>query len=408
MSTKEQFPVKYEAPPSPLLIQLMSRLPLSVRRWFGAQVNAPRTELLDARAATGDSTAEVYPVKMSLADGKVWRIGYEFQSEIVALFKEVMNIQYGPEEANAVIENAPEEIRHIVKKDTEKYQKMYEIDCKKGREGEYLKQGLKDRNFMMVVKLENATGGLLLYSPVRIHEDMRKWLAELGPVEWIVLGSSAHTTNIKRVAEQYPQAKIVGSEGAERKLRAAGMSRSFDYYTSEPATSPRSIAAANAELHGQGAEIISIDGDVVTNAILVLAHKQLLETDVAYGHHDKTQTSWVEKKDWLNDDVWFQRHYFYEQLHGCKCPNGCLPSYRFQFMDENDPLPVAMGINPRRDDRALMAASLRNLLAKDFEQVLGVHFRCIMPADEFRKSIDAAWGWLDETGNPLNSYNLPQ
>ena len=45
-----------------------------------------------------------------------------------------------------------------------------------------------------------------------------------------------------------------------------------------------------------------------------------------------------------------------------------------------------------------MATSLRKVLALPFNRAAGVHFNK-MDADKFRKSIDAAWNWLD--GKPL-------
>ena len=47
---------------------------------------------------------------------------------------------------------------------------------------------------------------------------------------------------------------------------------------------------------------------------------------------------------------------------------------------------------------ATMADSLREILEKDFDAVLGVHFDT-MTREDFRKSVDANWRWLD--GRPL-------
>ena len=41
-----------------------------------------------------------------------------------------------------------------------------------------------------------------------------------------------------------------------------------------------------------------------------------------------------------------------------------------------------------------MAASLRAALAMQFESVLGVHVK-EMAREEFRRSVDANWNWLD-------------
>ena len=48
---------------------------------------------------------------------------------------------------------------------------------------------------MIVVKLNG--GGLLLYAPVKMHKEapelLLSWLESLGPVQWIVVASAAHT-----------------------------------------------------------------------------------------------------------------------------------------------------------------------------------------------------------------------
>ena len=48
---------------------------------------------------------------------------------------------------------------------------------------------------MVVVKLNG--GGLLLYAPVKMHKEapelILSWLESLGPVQWLVTASAAHT-----------------------------------------------------------------------------------------------------------------------------------------------------------------------------------------------------------------------
>ena len=71
---------------------------------------------------------------------------------------------------------------------------------------------------MMVVKLNS--GGVLLYCPVKLHQDMVDFIATLGPVEWIVLGSSAHNNYPPGVIARYPRARVVGASLSEDKLAA--------------------------------------------------------------------------------------------------------------------------------------------------------------------------------------------
>ena len=57
---------------------------------------------------------------------------------------------------------------------------------------EEVKMGLKMKTKMFVIKLNDGT--LMLYNPIRIREDLGKWLGSLGQVQWLVIGSCYHTT----------------------------------------------------------------------------------------------------------------------------------------------------------------------------------------------------------------------
>ena len=106
---------------------------------------------------------------------------------------------------------------------------------------------------MVVIKLN--TGGLALYAPVKLHKEdaphligeknfyalisligqiipkkfillmptTADWLASLGPVEWLICASSAHTMCIGDAIASYPEAKVVGSEFGQEKLKFAKM-----------------------------------------------------------------------------------------------------------------------------------------------------------------------------------------
>ena len=53
---------------------------------------------------------------------------------------------------------------------------------------------------------------------------------------------------------------------------------------------------------------------------------------------------------------------------------------------------------PTKEDHQKMANSLRKVCAMDFHTGVGVHIEP-MKGDDFRKSIDKCWNWLD--GKPL-------
>ena len=135
---------------------------------------------------------------------------------------------------------------------------------------------------MVVVKLN--TGGILLYSPVRIQEDSElwKWLEQQGKVEWVVVGSSEHTLQLPDVLAKFPSAKIVASTTAGRKLAWVGAlpkdRLDFDY------TKPPMLTEANKLLKEEGVQLEYVQGDCVTHSLFLLAHGVLCEADLLYTH----------------------------------------------------------------------------------------------------------------------------
>jgi len=262
---------------------------------------------------------------------------------------------------------------------------------------------------MIVVKLNG--GGLLLYAPVKVHKEapelILSWLESLGPVQWIVVASAAHTLLIHDAVKAFPDAKLVGPEAAEAKLVYAKACQKFDFVT----TKGEDLQNLKSTLAEEGAEIDDITGDMGTNAVVILAHKEvLLECDLMYGHHDghglfdmdgDTLTEWKREAevDGRNMDMFGLRLFKFAEITKPNSPFGFLPKYRFWMMDPN-----GMGLlgysKPAADgsSRREMASSLRRVLALPFNKAAGVHFNK-MDADKFRKNIDAAWNWLD--GKPL-------
>ena len=138
------------------------------------------------------------------------------------------------------------------------------------------------RENMVVVKLN--TGGILLYSPVKIHENsyLWRWLEQQGKVEWVVVGSSEHTLQLPDVLAKFPSAKIVASTTAGRKLSWVGAlpkdRLDFDY------TKPPLLAEANRLLKEEGVQLEYVQGDCVTHSLFLLAHGVLCEADLLYTH----------------------------------------------------------------------------------------------------------------------------
>ena len=245
---------------------------------------------------------------------------------------------------------------------------------------------------MMVVKLNN--GSLLLYAPTRIRDEtgFGAWLDNLGKVEWVVIASSEHNSNLPAILKRYPDVKVIGSSVSEMKLNHVEAlpkkKFDFDYSTTE------ALAAANKILKPNGVELFYASGDIATHSLFCVAHGTALECDLLYGVHGMD----FEK---LPDD-WTLRIFMFGLI--ASSANGFLPNYRFWMMD-----PSALGlmmITPPANDGSTcgeMARSLRTILELKFDKVVSVHFST-MEADCFKKSIDANWNWLD--GSSLLSPNL--
>ena len=103
-------------------------------------------------------------------------------------------------------------------------------------------------------------------------------------------------------------------------------------------------------------------------------------------------------KKWRPEDA-LMRLFKFSSIDKPNSPNGFLPNYRFWATDPKSFGPMNYSPpNPDGSDLTKMATSLRNVLAKPFSTAVGVHINK-MSGDDFRKSMDAAWNWLD--GKPL-------
>lgn len=252
---------------------------------------------------------------------------------------------------------------------------------------------------MIVVKLNN--GSIMLYAPVKIHNETEfgQFLEKLGKVEWIVAPSSEHTLQLPAIIEKFPDAKIIGSANAEKKLNYVNAlpRKQFDFdYTSD-----KDLAEANEILNKEGVELFYINGDVVAHSLFSIAHNVALECDLLYGHHDGEGFLMVDKKQFreLAPEDAFWRIFKFSQLAKPNSPNGFLPPYRYWFMDASCMWPFQL-TPPKTDGSSCkdMADSLRVALNQDFDKAVGVHFNT-MDGNDFKMSIDANWNWLD--GNSL-------
>jgi hypothetical protein len=246
----------------------------------------------------------------------------------------------------------------------------------------------------MVVKLN--CGSLLLYAPVKVRDevDFGSWLDSLGKVEWIVIASSFHTLCLAAIMARYPEAKVIGAAQAEDKLNNAGalVRKKLDYHT----TAEDELAMANQELEKEGVKLFLVQGEILCNSLMVVAHGVLLTCDLVYSRHDGGIFGIAKEEfDLYKEEHASIRIFKYLNCNKPNSPNGFLAKYRFMFMDHTGLGRMAWE-QPAKDGSTcrLMAASLREALQLDFTSAIGVHFD-FMDREDFRKTIDANWNWLD-------------
>ena len=198
---------------------------------------------------------------------------------------------------------------------------------------------------------------------------------------------------------RYPEAKIVGTTPAQEKLKGAqALPRSLDTLDYN-LDIPELELKATSDLGSQGIKLAYIRGDVCTTAICVTVDdKVMLSADLVYGGADGHKMFGMKREEWLQagDDVHGLRLFRFCLMSKPNTPNGALASYRFHMMDP-DSMGATMWEMPASDGSSLrqMAESLRKMLLMDFEIACEVHSGANMEREEFRRDIQANWGWLD-------------
>ena len=246
---------------------------------------------------------------------------------------------------------------------------------------------------MIVVRLRS--GGLILYAPVRIHEELGEFLNDKGPVEWIVAPSSEHNLQLPAVIEKYPNARIVATKINEKKLQYLNAlprgTIDYDY------TKKEDLEKLNEVMKVDGVEMSFIDGDCCTNALFLVAHRVVMECDILYTHDDGEGFLMLDQEEFrkFHSKDTFWRIFKYRLMSKPNCPHGFLPPYRYWSMDPQGLWPMVPNA-PLADGSSskIMAESLRKALEMDFDTATGVHFKK-MDGAKFRRSIDANWNWLD-------------
>ena len=342
------------------------------------------------------------PYTIEEVNSGVWKVGYDRENHFMVnkeakMQAKILGLDIGTEETAWKVMQGAEgfgrEFSAIAHKDIKDARYW---DEKQTIEDEDVMKVAKITENMIVVKLNS--GSVMLYAPVKIHDetDFGQFLEKLGKVEWIVAPSSEHTLQLPAIIKKFPDAKIIGATTAEKKLNyvKALPRKQFDFdYTSD-----KDLKEANELLRKEGVELFYIKGDVVTHSLFSIAHNVALECDLLYGHHDGEGSLMMDKETFRKlkpeDAMW--RIFKFSLLSKPNSPNGFLPPYRYWFMDASCMWPFQF--TPPKDDGSScneMADSLRIVLSQNFDKAVGVHFN-IMDGNDFKKSIDANWNWLDE------------
>jgi hypothetical protein len=384
----------------PIITGIVSSLPESLKRklMVSQQAPNPEKEVRDRFDLTGKSP---YVRIEEVKEGKIWNIAYEMENMVFTDLNAMEGFKMlGVDLAN---DKFADKVKESAAKYGEEMARVAEADMSTAKEwSEKAEKGeiSTEEIFKLppwalntiVVRLNS--GGLMLFAPVKIQEEMADWLAERGTVQWVVLPSSAHTLSLPNVVKRFPDAKVVGPEQAEAKLQhCKALPRGkFDFLT----TDATDMEALNNILAEEGVFIHNVAGDVVTQSNVVVAHKTILECDLVYGHADREGCTNVgRERFWqMLPEDWFHRIFKFALIDSSP-DGGCLPAYRFWLMDPNSM--GAMGLDsPAKDGSSClaMAESLRTALDLDFDSAAGVHID-LMTRAEFRAAINCSWKWLD-------------
>ena len=382
----------------PIMKTCFGLLPESVRHSILLKAAAPSAQSIP-RDRYDISKDNPYAVN-EVIEGRVWKVTYERENHFMTnkegkMQTKLLMDMMREDSAMNVIDGAKgfgQDFLEAAEKDIA--QARY-LDQKLKIEDEDVMKVAKATENMIVVKLNN--GSIMLYAPVKIHDDTEfgHFLEQLGNIGWIVAPSSEHTLQLPAINQKFPDAKIIGSTTAEKKLNYVNAlpRKEFDFnYTSD-----NDLKEANEILKKEGVELFYIKGDVFTHSLFAIAHNVALECDLLYGHHDGEGFLMLDKERFrkLAPEDFSWRLFKFGLLSKPNSPNGFLPHYRFWFMDPTCMWPFQL--TPPNDDGSScdeMADSLRAALNQEFDQAVGVHFN-VMDGNDFRKSIDADWNWLD-------------
>ena len=339
-----------------------------------------------------------YSIK-EIEEGRVWIISYTLGGGDPAEGKAfgMGNDEETYKKALRAARLKGDEYVEQLEKDWKLWKDYFEIDPKLGLSGEYCRKQTSDL-MMVVVKLKSDD--ILLYCPVVIHNrtTLDSFLKELGTVKYIVIGSSFHTNYLPATTKLFPDAIVIGTTPAEIKLNAVSALKrnklDFDLLQKDQLQDICSI------LKKEGVTLHFSEHEVMTNSVFLVAYNTACEVDLLYGHHDGCSCgyrhSFCDSIATFHPEDYAMRIFGLLMMNQPASPNGFLASYRFAAMDPTSTMSLISYPSPAPDGSSCkeLAIFLRDILKLEFQQVACVHSH-LQNAEDFRKSIDVAWNWLD-------------
>mmetsp|Transcript_17854 Transcript_17854/g.32371 ORF Transcript_17854/g.32371 Transcript_17854/m.32371 type:complete len:896 (+) Transcript_17854:52-2739(+) len=360
----------------PAFLAIIPKLPMSMQKGVIAS-QAPKEKLPDVRDIFGESPF----VFTEIVPKAVWHANYKYQigSDMATLLTGALSKK--EVQAKICARAADKEEEELLKKDLMKCECCKKLSKEEIKAGGLYKGGMKFESNMLIFKL--GSGGLLLYSPVKIDDEMKAYLDARGKVEWIVSPSNAHTTFMKSATEAYPDAKVIAGWTASIKLEKVGVKVDLQY-TENPEEVSKALSA--------DFEAIVMTGDPVGELVLVhRATGTLCICDLLYASYDH---GLLPPEDIKNEDAWMARlmekqNFFPEFAHGR------LPVYRHQFFDPNSRIPIIP--QPTKKDRYTFGRCLLSILQMPgIQRLVSAHFRFAVTGDKGKEYLRKSWGWIVE------------
>mmetsp|Transcript_16908 Transcript_16908/g.39363 ORF Transcript_16908/g.39363 Transcript_16908/m.39363 type:complete len:926 (+) Transcript_16908:64-2841(+) len=365
----------------PSIVKAFGKLPSCMRAALMQQ--PPAEDLPDVRVVTGSSPfsfTEVVP-------GQVWLAEYAYQPE-AAMGKMMISRAASSEGQKQIFERAEnEEELALLREDVKKAHRCCQMSKAEMAQGGWLKEGYKMLSYMIVLSTSN--GGLLLYSPVKVNEECKRWLDGLGRVDYIVSPSASHTLFVKSAKLAFPSAMVVASNPAGGKLRKAKVAVDIIYSYKSGDSGTKQLE----RLLESDFDVMPLDAD--PGCELNLFHKSsgtLCVCDLLYTA--SSGPGFLDKAEAKEADKWMAR-ISEKTLFHCSFAGGILPVYRYSFLDPHAGFPHVDPLENGAKER-IGAGIMKLLQLPGLQRLCSAHLKKPLEAADARTQLVASWSWACE------------